>query len=260
MEVKKKVLVVDDALDVRKILQFHLQKRGYEVLEAQDGAEGLKMWEQHHPDLLIMDINMPKMGGLELYSKLTAKTGKPPLPIIVLTTREELRNFFMDLEVDGFIKKPFDIDQLTGEIDAVMAKRYGTGKAGEAGRIEGPVKILIVEDDQVSSGKLLLQFADAGFAVNYAKSGMEAFEKLLSDVPHVILIKLGLLDISGDLFVTRLKNMPRTMDIPCILYTQREGALLPEIVQRIRDNTKSELFETDNPILLLKQVNRTLNM
>lgn len=257
MEKKKKILVVDDALDVRKILGFHLVNKGYEVLEASDGLQGLKMIEVSPPDLLILDINMPNMSGLEVYNNLLKNKKRSLFPIIVLTTREELRALFKDLEVEGFINKPFEISNVLQDIDTVMQKRYAPAEDWSAKKIKGPIKTLIVEDNKEIFEKLLLSFATAGFVVSYAKSGVEAMEKLMSYIPHFIMVNLSLSELSGDVFVIKLKNMPRTMDIPCLLYTEHPETLQAEIVNQINAHTKSKLLPCD-PAFLLKEANALL--
>lgn len=257
MEKKKTILIVDDALDVRKILGFHLVNKGYAVLEASDGLQGLKMIEAAPPDLLILDINMPTMSGLEVYNNLLKNKKRALFPIIVLTTREELRALFKDLEVEGFINKPFEIFNVLVDIDIVMQKRYTPIEGRDDKKIDGPIKALIVEDNKEIFEKLLLAFATAGFVVSYAKSGVEAIEKLMSYIPHIIMVNLGLSEISGDIFVIKLQNMSRTMDIPCLLYTQHPETLQPEIVNRIYTHTKSKLLPCD-PAVLLKEANDLL--
>lgn len=254
---QKTILVVDDALDVRKILGFHLANKGYEVLEAVDGLQGLKMIEAAPPDLLILDINMPKMSGLDVYSELIKSNKRVLFPIIVLTTHEELRSVFKDLEVEGFINKPFEIAKVLEEIDTVIRKRYEAVESRAAKKIEGPIKALIVEDNKEIFEKMLLEFATAGFMVSYAKGAAEAIEKLMFDLPHIILVNLGLSEISGDVFVVRLKNMPRTTDIPCFLYAKNFENLDQEITDRINTHTQSKLLPCE-PAALIKEINALL--
>lgn len=254
MEKKKVILIVDDALDVRKILGFHLINKGYAVLEASDGLQGLTMIEAAPPDLLILDINMPKMSGLEVYNSLLKNKKRSLFPIIVLTTREELRSLFKDLEVEGFINKPFEIANVLEDIDTVIHKRYASVEALAAKKIEGPIKTLIVENDREIFEELLLAFAIAGYAVSYAKSGVEAIEKLMLYIPHLIMVNLGLPELSGDVFVIKLKNMPRTMDIPCFLYSKHRRSLQQEVAERIHVHTKSKLLPCD-PAVLLREAN-----
>ena len=268
MEQKRKILVVDDATTEREILSFHLTQKGYEVLQAKDGLEGLKMMEQTPPDLMVLDINMPKMNGLEVYNKLLVEKKLSRFPIIIMTTRTELGTLFKDLNVDGFINKPLNAVKVLEEIGTVMRKRYAPTEAAtiSAGattlkkKIEGTVKVLIVDDNKEHFREVLLEFASAGFSVSYAKDGLDAIEKLMGDLPHIILVKLGLSGLAGDVIIAKLKNMPRTMDIPCLLYTQYSGTLDPGVIEKIRSNTKTDLLETHDPATLLKEVRKALGL
>ena len=159
--------------------------------------------------------------------------------------------------MEGFINKPFEISKVLEEIETVMQKKYSPEISGIVKKVQGPVKVLVVEDNKEVFEKLLLELAMAGFVINYAKGGAEAIEKLMFDLPHIILVNLGLGDISGDVFVVKLKNMPRTMDIPCLLYVKNFEGLQPEIVERIFSHTKSKLFPCD-PAQLIKETNTLL--
>lgn len=248
---KKTILIIDDAPEVTKILRFHLEKK-YVVLEAHDGEEGLKLTESSHPDLIILDINMPRMGGIAFYHKISSSHGKPRFSVIVLTVREELGTLFKDLDVDGFITKPFNIEYVLQEVDIVMIKRYGQpNQSQEKIHVPGPKKVLVADDNEASFNKIVVTLLNAGYMVNSARSGMGAIEKLMSDLPDIMLIKLGLPDISGDLVCVKLKQMPRTCDIPFLLYTEKENILDRAVVKKICEIIKAELIETDDPEALL---------
>jgi DNA-binding response OmpR family regulator len=247
------VLVIDDAEEVRKILRFHLETK-YKVMEAADGEKGLAMIFDKHPDLVILDINMPKMNGIELYGKLSPKKGKPFIPIIVLTVREELGALFKDLDVDGFITKPFDIEDVLEEIEGVMGKRYNLPERERAKTSTGAKKILVVDNDEASLDKIAVAFLNDGYIVQSAPNALVAFEKIITDIPDLITIKLGLPDISGDLVCLKLKQMPRTMDIPLLLYMPPDPSFDRTAVKSICRVIDSDLIETNDPGTLLSKV------
>lgn len=258
MEDKKTILIVDDALDVRKLLRFHLENKKYNVLEAKDGEEGLALIHQKRPDLIILDINMPKVNGLAVYKELSAVTGRPTFPVLVLTVREELGTMFKDLNVDGFATKPFDIEKVLGEVEAIMAKRYKIIAPEEPKSKEYPKKILIVEDDAVEFNKIVISFINAGFIVSVAKSGLDAIEKIMTNLPEALLVKLGLPDLAGDLLVAKLKQMPRTMELPIVLYTPYRSTLDRLIVDKICEKINIKLVEYKDPGELLDAMNNIL--
>lgn len=254
---KRTVLIVDDAPDVRKILRFHLENK-YTVLEAPDGLKGLEMIRLHHPSLVILDVNMPKMGGVEVYAKISAGTGKPVCPVIVLTIREEMGMLFKNLDVDGFITKPFDINYVLKEVDLVIDKRYGAAEVKKASVSHGPKKVLLIDDNPNAFSKIVVAFLNAGFLISSAQSGVEAFEKIITDTPDLIVIKLGLSDLSGDIVCLKLKQMPRTMGIPVVLYTPFQDSLDRAVVANICRVSGTELVESNEPSVLLAQARRLL--
>jgi CheY-like chemotaxis protein len=246
------VLVIDDAEEVRKILRFYLETK-YKVLEAANGEKGLAMIFEKHPDLVILDINMPKMTGIELYGRITSEKGRPFVPVIILTVREELGKLFKDLNVDGFITKPFDVEDVLKEIDIVMKKRYNIPEGEQGKAVPGAQKILVVDDDATSLDKITGSFLNAGYAVSSAQTALIAFEKIMTESPDIIAIKLGLPDISGDLVCMKLKQMPKTMDIPLLLYMPPDVSFDRSAVQKICRVIDTELMETNDPGILLNK-------
>lgn len=253
----KTVLVIDDSEEVRKILRFYLETK-YKVLEAVDGQKGLAMIFEKYPDIVILDINMPKMSGIELYGKIMLGKGKPIVPLIVLTVREELGKLFKDLDVDGFITKPFDVEDVMREIDVVMRKRYNIPDAEEEKVAKGAKKILVVDDDEVSLGKIAVSFLNAGYVVESALSALTAFEKIMIEIPDLMVIKLRLPDISGDLVCMKLKQMPRTMDIPVLLYMAPDPSFDHTAVKSICRVIDTQLIERNDPEILLDKAKELL--
>ncbi|MGQ9919938.1 MAG: PP2C family protein-serine/threonine phosphatase [Desulfobacca sp.] len=112
-----KILVVDDGLD-RKILGHILTREGYEVYEAADGAEGLRLCLDHKPDLILLDVNMPKLDGFSLLSLLQKDERTASIPIIFLTALDEARDKIIGLELGAvdYITKPYDLGEVTARI------------------------------------------------------------------------------------------------------------------------------------------------
>lgn len=122
MEEKKTILVVDDNSSLLELIKTRLEKHGFEVLTAGNGQEALDILKDIVADLIIADINMPVMGGVELYKNICDEMGRyPKYPVIFLTVREEMENWFThDLEAAGFIPKPFKFAHLISEIERIL--------------------------------------------------------------------------------------------------------------------------------------------
>ena len=117
-EIPQKILYVEDNLDNRMLVQRILQAEGYEFLGADNAAEGLKLARQHHPDLILVDINMPDVDGLSMTRQLKADQVFSKTPVIAITANvmrgDRERTF--SAGCDGYIQKPIDVDQLPRQI------------------------------------------------------------------------------------------------------------------------------------------------
>ena len=120
--VKKRVLVVDDDPDIIESVRFPLEKRGYEVLVARDGNQGLTLAEKECPDLVILDMMMPKRSGFLVLEKLR-RTHTAPIHVIMITANEGSRHkaYAEMLGVDDYIRKPFAMDRLIDSVDSLLA-------------------------------------------------------------------------------------------------------------------------------------------
>ena len=120
---KKKALSVDDSPSVRKLVEFTLKSKGFQVASAQDGQEALELLAKEQFDVIILDINMPRMDGLEFLQKMRPNDAYASIPVIVLTTEglEADRDRAMDLGATAYIVKPFKPTQLLSLVDKMLA-------------------------------------------------------------------------------------------------------------------------------------------
>jgi len=117
----KRILIIDDSEAVRRQVAQTLGPAGYDVVEAIDGMEGLSVIKAAHPALVLCDLNMPRMGGMELLAEL-ART--PPLPLMVMLTTEAqpaLIRRARELGAVGWIVKPFKADLLIAAVNKLTA-------------------------------------------------------------------------------------------------------------------------------------------
>ena len=127
MDTNKTIMVVDDNPDIITIVKTILEGKGYTVLSASSGPELLNMLKGQKPDLIILDIMMPEMDGLEVLSRLKAVADTSTLPVILLTAKVQYEDVLggYKLGADYYITKPFTSTQLVNGINLLL----GEGKS-----------------------------------------------------------------------------------------------------------------------------------
>ena len=119
-----KVLVIDDEKDIVSLLRYHLEKSGFHCLEGMDGTTALRLVREHHPDLLILDLMLPGMDGLEICRQLRQDAATARLPILMLTAKAEEVDRVVGLEVgaDDYVVKPFSPRELVARVRAILRR------------------------------------------------------------------------------------------------------------------------------------------
>lgn len=121
--VKKRVLVADDDSGVLESIRTALVTRGYDVIVAHDGAEALMRAERDAPDLIVLDMVMPRRSGLSVIDRLHGNKSRKATPIIIVSGQQDERHKSHANErgVVDYLSKPFDIDQLLKRIDSILS-------------------------------------------------------------------------------------------------------------------------------------------
>ena len=117
-----KILIVDDEGDLRTLFGLCFLRRGHSIVVASNGAEALRCLATHQPDLLVTDLNMPVLEGLELLRQLRAD-GHADLPVIVLTARADQRAAATAAGADAFLVKPVPLRELSATAERLLAER-----------------------------------------------------------------------------------------------------------------------------------------
>ncbi len=128
----KKILIVEDEDDLRKLIAEQLKMAGYDVFQAVDGEEGFTKAREVHPDLILSDVIMPKKDGNQFYKELKKTDFGKDIPFVILTARANMRDYFEILQVDSFMEKPFTMHDLLERIEITLSRRAGSGTGEEA--------------------------------------------------------------------------------------------------------------------------------
>lgn len=178
-----KILVVEDELDIRELILFHLQKNGYQTLDAGNGEKGLKLAQEEEPDLILLDLMLPGLSGMEICRRLREEGIETP--ILMLTAKSEEEDIVLGLErgADDYMTKPFSHKILLGRIKALLRR----SKGGEAELYRFGDLVIDVDRVSVTLRGQALKLTITEFrilAALAAKKGMVLSRDRLIDAAH----------------------------------------------------------------------------
>ena len=163
------ILIVEDEQDIRELLSYNLEKEGYATVQAADGKEGLDLARSRKPDLILLDLMLPKMDGLAVCRELERDSGTVRIPIIMLTARGEVvdRILGFELGADDYVVKPFGVPELLARIRTTLrrADRINLSQGEQKDRYQ--VKDLVVDTarHQVFVGSEEIHFTQNEFKI-----------------------------------------------------------------------------------------------
>ena len=120
----KKILLVDDEVDLVEIIRFALEKKDFTVIVSHDGEDALKQARKESPDLILLDIMLPKLDGYKVCRLLKFDEKYKHIPILILSARTQERDKIIGMEIgaDEYITKPFETDELVAKVESYMNK------------------------------------------------------------------------------------------------------------------------------------------
>jgi phosphate regulon transcriptional regulator PhoB len=198
----QKILVVEDEPDIRKLVQYNLTQEHFKVLEAEDGEQALKIVQRDKPNLLILDLMLPGLSGIELCRILRDRSDTAKLPILMLTAKagETDRVLGLEMGADDYLTKPFSPRELVARVRAILRRAASAAETEPLPAYDrGGLKIDFTTYEVFARGKNI-------------KLTLKEFELLrfLVQNPNRVLSRDQLLDRvwGGETFVT-----PRTVDV-----------------------------------------------
>ena len=254
---KRKILLIDDDASLRRTLSDFLRFEGYDVVTAESGEKGLEVLNTLSPDLIILDMSMPGIGGVGFLKEIMDADGNPRNPVLVLTARSNMAEFFADVNVDGFIAKPCDPQDLLMEVSRIIFLRSGDELETVSVTDKKRHKLLLGEDDLAVAKRLREWFSARGFTIEVVDKGPDVLERAIVSQPDAIIINLILEGMNGDAVAGMLGVMPNTKNIPIILY-DNSGMKLPQKELRGSGGGIAGVVESNEPSAIQAVIDRVL--
>ena len=227
-----KLLLIEDEEPLAEVLQTKLQREGFTVSVANDGAEGLAKLKSERPDLVLLDIILPKMSGFDILEEMRKDPELPHPPVIIISNSGqpvEIERAKALGAVDYLVKADFDPEEVVTKVRANMARLQGGGakSAGAKKSAKGGMGalILVVEDDKFLRDLMVQKLKREGFAVDEAIDGEEALKRAKEAAPSLILLDLILPGVDGFEVLRQLKAETQSANTPVIILSnlgQRE--------------------------------------
>ncbi len=184
---RRQVLIVEDDADIRELVRVALEREGFEVREAASAREGRRALEGPLPDLVVLDLMLPDVPGLELCRSLRAEEPTRHLPLVILTARAEESDVVLGLELgaDDYVTKPFSVRELVSRVRAVLRRASAPAEA------DAPEAVVRVGDLEVDSVRFEARVAGVPVALTPAEFRLL---RVLASHPGQVMSRDRLLD------------------------------------------------------------------
>ncbi len=193
----KTILVVDDKANIRTLVRDYLNEENFRVVTAEDGQQALFVARREKPDLVLLDIMMPKMGGYEF---LRAYRKEQNTPVILLTARLDESDKVLGLELgaDDYVTKPFGLRELVARINAVLRRANS-----------GPAAVEVLRSGEITLDRACREVTVRGRKVNLTPTEFDLLALLMNN-PGRVYSRLDLLELLQD---TSFEGAARTIDV-----------------------------------------------
>jgi len=224
------ILVVDDDAVIRRYLEAQLSRLGCRLIFANDGIEAMEVLEKEHPDLVLLDIVMPRMDGFEVCRRIKGNLETNDIPVIHLTAlKGEAKEQSFACGADDFLNKPPNFVELRSRIRSHLLIK---SLLAERQRLEArqrdwhweksrPARILLVESQENLRDMAIEELRNLGHDAVGAESLQDCVKKLGAGLPDLLIMDHQLSDGSGTAFAAHLRNYARSRDLPVLILCAR---------------------------------------
>jgi len=261
-----KVLVIEDNEMNMKLARSMLMLDRYRVLEAVDAEAGIQLAREHHPELILMDIQLPGMDGLSATRIIKKDPALKAIPVVALTSYAMQGDDKKVLEAgcDAYITKPIDTRSFMETVKKFCTNAQNPTEfrkeveSQKEKNARDRARILIVDDDPRNVKLLSAQLAKSQYEILQAYGGMEALEKARKTSPDLILLDIMMPDLNGYEVTKRLRNESKTAHIPVILITALDSS--ENTIQGFEAGAEDFLSKPVNTVELLARVKSMLQL
>lgn len=212
-----KVLIIEDEKELSGVLKAYLERAGYEVWTSERGDEGLALWQKEHPDMVLLDLNLPGMDGIDIARKIR-QTDETPIIMVTARVEEVDRLLGLELGADDYITKPYSPREVVARVKAVL-RRVGTSVPAENANVIDAADLHIDAD---------------GFLVEQSGEPIEL-------TPTELLILVALAESPGRVF-TRLQLLEASQGVAYEGYERSVDAHIKNLRAKLGDDSKEPKY------------------
>jgi DNA-binding response OmpR family regulator len=227
----KRVLIIEDDVYLGDVLSQKLRGGGFEVSFARDGVEGLEKMRTSAPDIVLLDIALPRMDGYQVLEEKRKDQRTARIPVIIVSNSGQPVEINRALALgvkDYFVKTDFNPDEVVTKVKTQLggggeerSGEFEVTSGGEAGQDEKKIlagkKVMWVEDDEFLSDVLARKLSSEGCVLSHATDAPEAFRHLAESAPDILLLDILLPGMDGFEILRKVKSEDATKHIPVIL-------------------------------------------
>ncbi len=235
----KQILLVDDDPTIRAQVGDLLEAAGYRVQCAASGEEALTHLIAPLPNLIILDIGMPGMGGVGFFERIRDRRGEPRVPVLVFTARAEMAEYFADKPIGGFLTKPAQPEELLDEVQRILFMEADLPAPAPLTLGDDRRRVVVLaEASPLHANALREALMLAGFSVEGVHTGAEAVEAVIARRPSGLILPMDSVGLTADIVLEILRKLPAGKELPAVVYSAEQYAdkwtfIDPRLVTRL---------------------------
>ena len=220
---QKTILIIEDEKTLGEILTTKLREEGFHAVWELDGEAGLQKMRAEKPDLILLDIVMPKMDGYEVLEAMSKDKTLKQIPVVVISNSGqpvEIERILTLGAKDYIVKAQFSPEEVLGKIRKYLGgdeKKSGAADASQKKR--SGIKVLIIEDDPFLSSLAGGRLKKEGYNVTVAADGQQGLDSLKKDIPDLVLLDIVMPLLDGFEVLKRMKADETMKDVPVVIFS-----------------------------------------